>query len=58
MAASHAEIVPARAMVVEAAKQYDAGTDTSVGPSSAKLFCSEMVGRVPDRGVQVHGGIG
>jgi alkylation response protein AidB-like acyl-CoA dehydrogenase len=27
-------------------------------PSSAKLFCSEMVSRVADRGVQVHGGLG
>ena len=27
-------------------------------PSCAKLFCSEMVGRVADRAVQVHGGAG
>jgi acyl-CoA dehydrogenase len=26
--------------------------------SCAKLFCTEMVGRVADRGVQVHGGSG
>ncbi len=26
--------------------------------SCAKLFCTEMVGRVADRGVQVHGGAG
>jgi acyl-CoA dehydrogenase len=37
---------------------YDAGTDTRLGPASAKLFCSEMVGRVADRAVQIHGGAG
>jgi acyl-CoA dehydrogenase len=26
--------------------------------SSAKMFCTEMVGRVADRGVQIHGGAG
>jgi len=30
----------------------------AAGPSSAKLFCAEMVSRVADRGVQVHGGLG
>ena len=26
--------------------------------SCAKMFCTEMAGRVADRGVQVHGGAG
>ncbi len=26
--------------------------------SCCKLFCAEMVGRVADRGVQIHGGSG
>jgi acyl-CoA dehydrogenase len=26
--------------------------------ASCKLFCSEMVGRVADRAVQIHGGAG
>jgi acyl-CoA dehydrogenase len=30
----------------------------AAGPSSAKLFCSEMVSRVADRGVQIFGGLG
>jgi acyl-CoA dehydrogenase len=47
-----------RAMVRETARAYDAGDDVVVGPSSAKYFCSEMVGRVADRAVQVHGGAG
>ena len=28
------------------------------GPAAAKYFASEMVGRVADRAVQVHGGAG
>ncbi|MBA3741527.1 acyl-CoA dehydrogenase family protein [Sporichthya sp.] len=48
----------ARALVLEAAAHYDAGTDTTVGPSAAKYFASEMVSRVADRAVQIHGGAG
>jgi acyl-CoA dehydrogenase len=37
---------------------FDAGTDKVAGPAAAKYFCSEMVGLVADRAVQVHGGAG
>ena len=47
-----------RALVLEMARAYDAGTDKVQGPSAAKYFASEMVGRVADRAVQVHGGAG
>ncbi len=47
-----------RALVLDVARGYDAGTDTVQGPSAAKYFASEMVGRVADRAVQVHGGAG
>ena len=47
-----------RALVREAAKTYDDGSDKVTGPSTAKYFCSEAVGRVADRAVQVHGGSG
>jgi acyl-CoA dehydrogenase len=47
-----------RAMVAEAARNYDSGADRRIGPSAAKLFCSEMVGRAADLAVQVHGGLG
>ena len=47
-----------RAMVAEAARSYDAGTDRRIGPSAAKLFCAEMVGRAADLAVQIHGGLG
>ncbi|WNV76779.1 acyl-CoA dehydrogenase family protein [Geodermatophilus sp. DSM 44513] len=58
IADTHAELLAARAMVREVAARYDTGEDTSIGPSSAKLFCTEMVGRAVDRAVQVHGGLG
>ncbi|CCH86867.1 Acyl-CoA dehydrogenase [Modestobacter italicus] len=58
IAETHAELLAARSMVLDVAARYDSGEDTSVGPSSAKLFCSEMVGRATDRAVQVHGGLG
>ncbi len=47
-----------RAMVLEAARARDRG-DRVVGQiAAAKYFCSEMVGRVADRAVQMHGGAG
>lgn len=58
LAESYAEVAAGRSLVLTAADAYDAGTDVAAGPSSAKLFCSEMVSRVADRGVQVHGGLG
>ncbi|MGY1669248.1 acyl-CoA dehydrogenase family protein [Geodermatophilus sp. SYSU D00710] len=54
----YAELLAGRAMVREVAARYDSGEDTSIGPSAAKLWCSEMVGRATDRAVQVHGGLG
>ncbi|MEP6798109.1 MAG: acyl-CoA dehydrogenase family protein [Lapillicoccus sp.] len=58
LADCHTEIYAGRAMVLEAAREYDAGTDQRLAPSAAKLYCSEMVGRVADRAVQIHGGAG
>ncbi|QKW39365.1 acyl-CoA dehydrogenase family protein [Actinomadura sp. NAK00032] len=58
IADSQTELYAGRSMVLEAARAYDAGEDTRLGPSCAKYFCSEMVGRVADRAVQVYGGMG
>ncbi|WP_131745214.1 acyl-CoA dehydrogenase family protein [Frankia sp. Cppng1_Ct_nod] len=58
IADSVTDLYAGRALVVETARAFDAGTDTKVGPSAAKYFCSEMVGRVADRAVQIHGGAG
>ncbi len=58
IAECYAELTAGRAMVVEAALAYDDGSNRTLGPSAAKLYCSEMLGRVSDRGVQVFGGAG
>ncbi|HEX3778771.1 MAG TPA: acyl-CoA dehydrogenase family protein [Pseudonocardiaceae bacterium] len=58
VADSVTDLYAGRAMVRAAAVTFDAGTDTTIGPSTAKYFCSEMVGRVADRAVQIHGGAG
>jgi acyl-CoA dehydrogenase len=47
-----------RALVLDAARKYDSGEDRKIGPSTAKLFCSEMVCRAADDAVQIHGGMG
>ena len=36
----------------------DTGENVSMFAASCKLFTSEMVGRVADRAVQIHGGAG
>ena len=58
IAESQAELEAGRALVLDAAARYDSGEDRGTGPSCAKLFCTEMAGRVADRAVQVHGGMG
>lgn len=58
LAESQAEMYAGRGMVLEAAGAWDEGSDRRMAPSCCKLFCTEMVGRVADRAVQVHGGMG
>ncbi|HEV8390523.1 MAG TPA: acyl-CoA dehydrogenase family protein [Dongiaceae bacterium] len=58
LADSRAESYAARCMVVDAARRKDAGETVSTEASCCKLFASEMVGRVADRAVQIHGGAG
>ena len=58
LADSQTEYLAARALVLDAADRYEDGTDRRLGPSAAKYFCSEAVGRIADRAVQVHGGAG
>ena len=52
------EIYAARCMVVDAARRRDTGANVSTEASCAKLFATEMCGRVADRCVQIHGGAG
>lgn len=58
IADSQTEIYAAECMIRDAAKARDAGEDTKRKASCAKLFASEMVGRVADRAVQIYGGAG
>jgi acyl-CoA dehydrogenase len=64
LADSQAELYAGWSMVQDCALRYDAkplgksDPEVSMRASCSKLFCTEMVGRVADRGVQVHGGAG
>ncbi|QUQ65709.1 acyl-CoA dehydrogenase family protein [Kutzneria sp. CA-103260] len=51
-------VLAGRALVREAARRYVTGEDRRIGPSAAKLFCTEMAGKAADLAVQVHGGSG
>ena len=61
LADSLTELFAARALEYETARGIDRGGDVKVAHaqcSMAKLYCSEMAGRVADRAVQVFGGRG
>jgi acyl-CoA dehydrogenase len=58
IADSETEIFAGRAMCYEAAQRADAGEDAFREISMAKLFCTEMVGHVTDKAVQIFGGLG
>ncbi|MCW8084888.1 acyl-CoA dehydrogenase family protein [Sabulicella glaciei] len=62
LADSRAELLAARSMVLETARAFDAAGEAQGGIiadiACCKLFASEMVGRVADRAVQIHGGMG
>jgi acyl-CoA dehydrogenase len=62
LADSRAELLAARSMILETARAFDVAGEAQ-GPIVAdiaccKLFASEMLGRVADRAVQIHGGAG
>lgn len=58
LADSRTEIYAGRSMVLEAARQRDGGESITQEASCCKLYASEMVCRVADRAVQIHGGAG
>ena len=58
LADSQAESYAAETMVLDAATRRDRGEDINMLASCCKLFATEMVGRVADRAVQIHGGAG
>lgn len=58
LADSETEAYAAQSMVVDAARKRDAGMNVTREAACCKLYASEMVGRVADRAVQIHGGAG
>lgn len=52
------QVMAGRALVREAAAAWVSESDRRITPSVAKLFCTEMVGKVADLAVQIHGGSG
>jgi acyl-CoA dehydrogenase len=58
LADSKAEAYATRCMVLDAARRKDAGEDVNTEAACCKMFATEMVGRVADRAVQIHGGAG
>nr|WP_325253804.1 acyl-CoA dehydrogenase family protein [Amylibacter sp.] len=58
LADSRAEAFAARCMVLETARAKDREEVVTTDAACCKMFASEMVGRVADRAVQIHGGAG
>jgi acyl-CoA dehydrogenase len=44
--------------LLETARRLSAGERVSIEAAATKMFASEMVGRIADRAVQIHGGAG
>lgn len=55
---SYAELEAGRALVLDCAREFDAGTPPKDRIAAAKLYCTEMASQVADRAVQVLGGEG
>ena len=58
LADSQTETYAAQCMVADTARRRDTGENVATLAASCKLFATEMVGRVADRAVQIHGGAG
>jgi len=58
LADSRTEAYAGRTMVEDAARRFDAGESIVTEAACCKLYCTEMVGRVADRAVQIFGGAG
>ena len=58
LADSQAELHAMRALVRSTAEAFDRDGEAVLGASCTKYFCTEAVGRIADRALQVHGGAG
>jgi acyl-CoA dehydrogenase len=52
------ELEAAEMLTLRAAWKLDQGTMSDMDAAMAKVFASEMLGRVTDRAIQIHGGAG
>nr|WP_046283689.1 acyl-CoA dehydrogenase family protein [Mycobacterium sp. UM_NZ2] len=51
-------VLAGQALVRDAAHKWVSNEDRRIAPSVAKVFCTEMAGKVADLAVQIHGGSG
>ena len=58
LAEMHADVNAGRHLVRHAADRFQANESFTTEAATAKLFCLNMVGRVTDRSLRVHGGFG
>jgi len=58
LADQQAGVLAGRSLVRDAARMWVTDQDRRIAPSAAKLFCTEMAGKVADLAVQIHGGSG
>lgn len=59
LAENYADIAAARALVLEAARAYErSAPDAAALSSASKIVAVDMLGRVTDRALQIHGGQG
>ncbi len=52
------EAIAGRAMIEKVARDKDAGQNITKEAAASKYFCTEALGRIADRVLQMHGGIG
>jgi acyl-CoA dehydrogenase len=52
------DVEAAELLTLQAAWKLDLGTMTDRDAAMAKLFASEALGRITDRALQIHGGMG
>ena len=58
LARSQTEMYAAKCMVEDVARRRDEGENVAALAAACKLFATEMVGKVADNAVQIHGGAG
>ncbi len=58
IADSKAEILAAKGLIINTAKMRDKEKNVTLESSCAKLFCSEILGKITNKTIQIHGGAG